>query len=179
MPSSGSGPGEPTSGQPVGQTNSSNTENAVNQATSGANESTIRNSGVRVVPLRTVVSAVPATGGRAPTSLGSMGLIYPVLARVHHGHSGNSNSNRGQSSDEPPRGAVANRQSNPHAATHQQSDVPGADGNFQLPSSLFDQFVISDSCLLLLLDAKCYDCRNLLLQGGNCISFVGVYVYGS
>lgn len=136
--SSGSGPGELTSGQPGGQTTSSSlgTENAVNIATSGANESssTIRNS-VRVVPLRTVVSAVPATGGRAPTSLGSMGLIYPVLARVHHGHSGNSNSNRGQSSDERPHGAEA-RQSNPNAATHQQSDVPGGDGNFQLPSSL-------------------------------------------
>ncbi|KAK1382897.1 Ubiquitin-like superfamily protein [Heracleum sosnowskyi] len=129
MPSPGSGPGEPTSGQPVGQTNSSSpgTENAVNQATSGANESTIRNSGVRVVPLRTVVSAVPATGGRAPTSLGSMGLIYPMLARVHNGHSGNSNGNRGQSSDVPPHGAEANRQSNSRAAAHQQSDVPGAD----------------------------------------------------
>lgn len=140
MPSSGSGPGEQTSGQPVGQTNPTGpgTENAVNQATSGANDSssTIRHSGVRVVPLRTVVSAVPATGGRAPTSLGSMGFIYPVLARVHQRHSGNSNSNRGQSSDEPPHGAETLRQSTPNAATHQQSDVPGAD---EIRGSL-DQF---------------------------------------
>ncbi|KAL8090032.1 hypothetical protein AgCh_039481 [Apium graveolens] len=128
------GPGEPTSGQPVGQSNSSSpsTENAVNQATSGVNESTIRNSGVRVVPLRTVVSAVPATGGRAPISFGSMGLMYPVLGRVNHG---NSNGNRGQSSDEPPHAAEANQQSNPHAA-NQTSDIPGAD---EIRGSL-DQF---------------------------------------
>ncbi|KAL1827796.1 hypothetical protein ACET3Z_006208 [Daucus carota] len=140
MPSSGSGPGEQTPGQSVGQTNQTSlgTENAVNQAPSGTNgsSSTIRHSGVRVVPLRTVVSAVPATGGRAPTSLGSMGLIYPVLARVHHGHSGNSNSNRGQSSDELPHGAETYQQSNSNVATHQQSDVPGAD---EIRGSL-DQF---------------------------------------
>ncbi|KAK1405154.1 hypothetical protein POM88_004759 [Heracleum sosnowskyi] len=50
-----------------------------------------------------------------------------VLSRVHNGHSGNSNSNRGQSSDERPHGVEDTRQSNPNAATHQQFDVPGAD----------------------------------------------------
>lgn len=168
MPSSGSGPGEQTPGQSVGQTNQTSlgTENAVNQAPSGTNgsSSTIRHSGVRVVPLRTVVSAVPATGGRAPTSLGSMGLIYPVLARVHHGHSGNSNSNRGQSSDELPHGAETYQQSNSNVATHQQSDVPGADGNILSPSSLTCAW-----CFLVLADAM--NCRNLFFAWGQVNQF--------
>lgn len=125
MPSSGSNQREPAVVQPVGQTNPAgpSTENSVHQATSGANESssTIRQSGVRVVPLRTVVAAVPASGGRVPTSHGSTGLVYPVLARVHHAHSGNPNSNGGQLLNEPP----------PHGAdTSQQSTRPG-DGNFK------------------------------------------------
>lgn len=148
MPSPGSSQREPAVGQPVGQTNPAGpgTENSVHQSTSGANEnsSTIRQSGVRVLPLRTVVAAVPATGGHAPTSHGSMGLVYPVLARIHRSHSGNLNSNGGQSSNgPPPRGADTSRQSTP-GATHQRINVPG-DGNFE---SLCYLCLI---CLLLLL----------------------------
>lgn len=83
---------------------------------------------MRVIPLRTVVATVP--GGRAPTSHGSIGLMYPVLARVNNAHSGNSNSNGGQLSDAPPHGADTSQQSTPSAATHQRINVPG-DGNFK------------------------------------------------
>lgn len=134
MPLSGSSQREPAVGQPAGQTNprGPSTESSVHQVTSGANESssTIRQSAVRVVPLRTVVTAVPTAGGRAPTSRGSMGLVCPVLSRVHHAHSGSPNSNGVQPSNEPLHGADTSQQSTPDAATHQGINLP-RDGNFK------------------------------------------------
>ncbi|XP_057511164.1 ubiquitin-like domain-containing protein CIP73 isoform X2 [Actinidia eriantha] len=58
---------------------------------------------VRVVPIRTVVAAVPASVRRSPSdsSRGSVGLLYPVLARVQHVSSGNlSNVSGSQVSEE-------------------------------------------------------------------------------
>lgn len=45
-----------------------------------------RESEVRVVPMRTVIAAVPASGSRTSSdpSRSGMGIIYPVIARVQH-----------------------------------------------------------------------------------------------
>jgi len=50
-----------------------------------------------VVPLRTVVAAVPGTFGRLPSdsSGNSIGLYYPVLGRFQHVASGHGNGGQG------------------------------------------------------------------------------------
>ncbi|XP_057467722.1 ubiquitin-like domain-containing protein CIP73 isoform X3 [Actinidia eriantha] len=68
----------------------------------GSSSST-RQSEVRVVPIRTVVAAVPASVRHSPSdsSHGSVGLLYPVLARVQDVSSGNlSNLSASQVSEE-------------------------------------------------------------------------------
>lgn len=135
MPSSVANPREPTVGQP--NPTASAGENSLHQATAGAtgSSSSIRPSEVRVIPLGTVVAAVPAPGGRAPpsnSSRGSTGLFYPVLARVHHANSENLNGpTRVQVSDEPrPQGVNTARQSILNAASQERNNVvPRADGN--------------------------------------------------
>ncbi|XP_043702569.1 ubiquitin-like domain-containing protein CIP73 [Telopea speciosissima] len=87
----------------------------VHQVSSGAsgNLPFTGDSGVRVVPIRTVVAAVPAPISRPPssTSGGSVGLFYPLLARVQHVTSGNSNNARGsQVASEHQPGAPETRQ---------------------------------------------------------------------
>ncbi|KAF8393100.1 hypothetical protein HHK36_021341 [Tetracentron sinense] len=71
-------------------------------------------SGVRVVPVRTVVAALPASVNRMPTdSSGSpVGLFYPVLARVQHAASGYLNNPRGSqaSGERHPTGLETERQ---------------------------------------------------------------------
>ncbi|XP_042441758.1 ubiquitin-like domain-containing protein CIP73 isoform X2 [Zingiber officinale] len=73
-------------------TENTSTANVAHQAVSGApnNPAVAGDSGVRVLPIRTVVS-VPAGAGRSTSeSSGSaVGLIYPFLARVQHVTSGN------------------------------------------------------------------------------------------
>ncbi|KAJ4958873.1 hypothetical protein NE237_025984 [Protea cynaroides] len=88
--------------QPQMQTDASRSSGGatiVHQVSSGAsgNLSVAADSGVRVVPIRTVVAAVPGPSPRPPSSTagGSVGLFYPLLARVQHVTSGNSNHARG------------------------------------------------------------------------------------
>ncbi|KAG5242742.1 ubiquitin family protein [Salix suchowensis] len=66
-------------------------ENPSNQTTSRVSEgSSFSGEAVRVVPLRTMVAAVPGTFGRLPSdsSGNSIGLYYPVLGRFQHVASG-------------------------------------------------------------------------------------------
>ncbi|KAF5178740.1 Ubiquitin-like domain-containing protein cip73 [Thalictrum thalictroides] len=69
---------------------------SVHQQGPGVSRGASFEAGVRVLPLRTVVAAVPAVGRPAANSSGSsMGLFYPLLARVQHVASGQSNDARG------------------------------------------------------------------------------------
>ncbi|GMP94442.1 hypothetical protein CsSME_00043904 [Camellia sinensis var. sinensis] len=106
------------------------------QSTPGASgsPSSTRESEIRVVPIRTVVAAVPTSVRRSPSdsSHGSMGLFYPVLARVQHVASGNLNNVRApQASDERhPAGFESGQHHNPDSAVQQQNiGLPGAEGN--------------------------------------------------
>ncbi|XP_062078249.1 ubiquitin-like domain-containing protein CIP73 isoform X2 [Humulus lupulus] len=88
--------------QPSGQQNpatSSGGENPVNQGTSRVSDTPgfAGESAVRVVPLRTMVAAVPGPFGRLPSdpSGNSMGLYYPVLGRFQHVASGHVTGERG------------------------------------------------------------------------------------
>ncbi|XP_047337807.1 ubiquitin-like domain-containing protein CIP73 isoform X2 [Impatiens glandulifera] len=78
---------------------------------------------VRIVPLRTVMTAVPASMRRsssADSSRGSVGLFYPVLARVQHVA---SLSFRGsQTSNEQTENGL---QQNPDSGSSQQTGLPG------------------------------------------------------
>lgn len=70
--------------------------NSVNQPFSGIPSSTsfAGESGVRVVPIRTVV-AVPAGHSPSDSSGSAIGVIYPLLARIQHVNSVNANNARG------------------------------------------------------------------------------------
>ena len=91
---------------------------------------------VRVVPIRTVVAAVPASVRRSPSdsSRGSVGLLYPVLARVQHVSSGNlSNVSVSQASEERRSASFESGQppNNDSAAPQYNIGLPG-DGNYAL-----------------------------------------------
>jgi len=87
--------------QTAGQRNpptSSGGENPSSQTSSRLSEgSSFAGEPVRVVPLRTVVAAVPGTFGRLPSdsSGNSIGLYYPLLGRFQNVASGHGNSGRG------------------------------------------------------------------------------------
>jgi hypothetical protein len=87
--------------QTAGQRNpptSSDGENPSSQTSSRLSEgSSFAGEPVRVVPLRTVVAAVPGTFGRLPSdsSGNSIGLYYPLLGRFQNVASGHGNSGRG------------------------------------------------------------------------------------
>lgn len=77
---------------------------------------------VRIVPIRTVVTAVPASMGRSSSesSRGSVGLFYPVITRVPHL---NSTGYRGsQTSSEQTETGL---QQNPDSGSSQQTGLPG------------------------------------------------------
>lgn len=106
---------------------------SIHQAASGLQSST-REPQVRVVPIRTVVAAVPASVRRSPSdsSHGSVGLLYPVIARVQHLGSGNLNNLSGsQVPDERLSAGVESRQQrHPDSAAPQHNiGIPGVDGN--------------------------------------------------
>lgn len=118
-----------------------------------------RESEVRVVPIRTVIAAVPASSGNRTTSdhpsRGPMGIMYPVLARVQHLGSGNLVVTRPQGSDQPAAAAAANSadlgggngnggsggQSIPETLIQQESlGIPGVD----ISSSAFGEVNMTD-----------------------------------
>ncbi|XP_059280704.1 ubiquitin-like domain-containing protein CIP73 [Lycium ferocissimum] len=128
---------EPAGSQRPGQATpaASNGGNSDQETSGGTRSSSVMESGVRVVPMRTVVTTVPASAGHSTSnsSRGSMGIFYPVLARVQPVSSRNSNnsgaaqaSNRNNS-----HGVVAEQPPNPDSAREQQTNgSSGAEGNF-------------------------------------------------
>ncbi|CAK9134515.1 unnamed protein product [Ilex paraguariensis] len=117
--------------------------NPVDQAASAAirSSSSTRESGVHIVPMRTVVAAVPAPVGRVSSepSRGALGIFYPVLARVQHAISGNLNSTSGsQASDERhSRDLNTGRQGISDSDVQQQNiGVPGVDGTVDSGSGI-------------------------------------------
>ncbi|XP_058203333.1 ubiquitin-like domain-containing protein CIP73 isoform X2 [Rhododendron vialii] len=106
---------------------------SIHQAASGLQSST-REPQVRVVPIRTVVAAVPASVRRSPSdsSHGSVGLLYPVIARVQHLGSGNLNNlSSSQVPDERLSAGVESRQQRhpDSAAPLHNIGIPGVDAN--------------------------------------------------
>ncbi|KAI3454230.1 hypothetical protein Pfo_010893 [Paulownia fortunei] len=137
---------EPTGSQPQGQvaTMSPNNVNSGQQDAAALDpNSRNREPQVRAIPIRTVVAAVPASVGRgSDSSRGSIGILYPVLARVQHVSSGNSNGTRASQASDQHRDPNGNtEQPIPDSATQQQNvAVPGGNGNSSLPSeALNDQ----------------------------------------
>ncbi|XP_057959141.1 ubiquitin-like domain-containing protein CIP73 isoform X2 [Malania oleifera] len=130
-------PGEPTvAQQTLGQDSQAISSHAhfVNQATAvPEGPSSTREPEVRVVPIRTLVAAVPAPLRRIPSdsSHSSVGLFYPVLARIQHVASGNlSNARTSQTSDEHlPTGLDTERQQSSEATVQQENNAfPERDG---------------------------------------------------
>ncbi|XP_010244741.1 PREDICTED: large proline-rich protein BAG6-like isoform X2 [Nelumbo nucifera] len=107
--------------QPPGQTNPAR---PVLAGAAGAHSFT-GESGVRVVPIRTVVAAVPAPVNRPPSdpSGSSLGLFYPLLARVQHVTSGHFSSPRGSqvASERPPSVPETEQRPSPESAVQHQN----------------------------------------------------------
>lgn len=124
-------------------------------AGSSVSLSSTREAEVRVVPIRTVVAAVPAHVRRvlSDSSRGSVGLIYPILERVQNVASGNSNSARGSpaSDDRHQSGLDSEQQPNLESAGEQQNtplsgtgrDGDGVQNNRGFPNlhNRLDQFI--------------------------------------
>ncbi|KAK7292000.1 hypothetical protein RIF29_07607 [Crotalaria pallida] len=111
-------------------------ESSVNQATSSRpNASMVGEPGVRVVPLRTMVAAVPGPIGRLPSepSSNSMGFYYPVLGRLQPVSSGLANSEQGS---QPPSQHHAAQQSSIESTLQRQIMVDSAsNGSSSTPST--------------------------------------------
>ncbi|XP_011078367.1 ubiquitin domain-containing protein DSK2a-like isoform X1 [Sesamum indicum] len=128
---------EPTSSQPQGQVApiSANSVNSGQQDAAPLDRNVHnREPQLRAIPIRTVVAAVPTSVGRgSDSSRGSIGILYPVLARVQHVSSGNSSGTRAsQASDR-------TEQPIPDSAAEQQN-LSGGNGNNNVPSeALNDQ----------------------------------------
>ncbi|KAK9269697.1 hypothetical protein L1049_001475 [Liquidambar formosana] len=130
--------------QPSEQRNpgtSSGGENIVNQETLGVSEgpSSIAESGVRVVPIRTMVATVPGPFSRLPSdsTSGSLGLYYPVLGRFQHVASGQVTERReSQASGETFfSGFQTEHVPIPESAMQQQNfEDPAGDGSLPAPN---------------------------------------------
>ncbi|XP_038711646.1 ubiquitin-like domain-containing protein CIP73 isoform X1 [Tripterygium wilfordii] len=82
--------------------------------------------GVRVVPIRTVVAAVPGSFSRLPsdTSENSIGLLYPLLGRfqnVSSAHLGGEQGSQASGEHHPP-GLQTGQQTTPESAVQQPND---------------------------------------------------------
>ncbi|XP_028790164.1 ubiquitin-like domain-containing protein CIP73 isoform X2 [Neltuma alba] len=96
-------------------------------------------SGVRIVPIRTMVAAVPSHLGRNPSesSANSIGLYYPVIGRFQHAPSGHGNSDSGSQSagQHHASGFHAVQQSTPESTGQRQSmDDPARNGSSSIPT---------------------------------------------
>ncbi|OMO80350.1 putative scythe/bat3 [Corchorus olitorius] len=95
-------------------------------------------SGVRVLPIRTMVAAVPAPFGRLPSdsSGNSVGLYYPLLGRFQHVASGHVSGERGsQASGEHLSHGVPSEQRTVPEATVQQQNLEESTRDVPNPSS--------------------------------------------
>ncbi|PIN24017.1 Ubiquitin-like protein [Handroanthus impetiginosus] len=130
---------EPTdSQQPQGPMSSNSVNSGQQDAAAPDPNSRGRDAQMRAIPIRTVVAAVPASAGRrSDSSRGSIGILYPVLARVQHVSSGNSNGTRAsQALDQhhDPNGNTG--QPIPDSAVQRQNVVVPENGNNSLPPGL-------------------------------------------
>lgn len=130
---------DPTGPQTLGQAapGAPNGENSTQQGTEGTRSSTTRGVEVRVLPIRTLVAAVPASVGRAASdsARGSMGIFSPVLGRVQHLSSENAtnNSSASQGSHQNlPHNVEIGQQSSPDAAGQRNVRLFGVNGNVLL-----------------------------------------------
>ncbi|XP_057773816.1 ubiquitin-like domain-containing protein CIP73 [Salvia miltiorrhiza] len=138
---------EPAASPSQGQTGtpSSNSASPSQQQDAATVEPSSRNREpqLRAVPIRTVVAAVPASVGRsADSSRGSIGILYPVLARVQHLSSGSSNNARSSQASDQNHDHNGNTELPVPGSSTQQQHVPvlGGNGSDSLPSeALNDQ----------------------------------------
>ncbi|KAK8597916.1 hypothetical protein V6N13_095310 [Hibiscus sabdariffa] len=130
---------------PPNQSVGSDSENPSTQTTSRVSDtqSSAGESGIRVVPIRTMVAAVPAPmGGQLPSesSGNSMGLYYPLLGRVQNITPGHMSGERGSqaSGEHPSPGALPEQFLIPESAVqHQNSEEPAArDGSLPNGNSI-------------------------------------------
>lgn len=130
-----------------------NTQQAPGQATASGtdilgSQATMRNSdgssfagesGVRVVPIRSMVAAVPAPFSRLPSdsSGNPVGLYYPVLGRFQHVASGLVSGEQGHqvSGEHHPAGLQTEQPSVPDAIGQQNAEDPARNGSFANPNS--------------------------------------------
>uniref|UniRef100_A0A2N9FXD6 Ubiquitin-like domain-containing protein n=1 Tax=Fagus sylvatica TaxID=28930 RepID=A0A2N9FXD6_FAGSY len=128
--------------QPTGHRNSatsSSGEIPINPSTSRVSEgpSFAGEPGVRVVPIRTMVAAVPGPFSRLPsdTSGNSIGLYYPVLGRFQHVASGNVSGEQGfQASGERHPAGLQTEQQTDSAVQQHNIDGPASDGSVPTPN---------------------------------------------
>ncbi|PON53526.1 Ubiquitin [Trema orientale] len=131
--------GQPPSGQ-RNPAASSGGENPVSQGTSRTSDGPAfgGESGVRVVPLRTMVAAVPGPFSRlqSDSSGNSVGLYYPVLGRFQHVASGHVSGERGtQASGEHHATGLHPEQQSSESVAHQRAGDPARDGSLPTPNS--------------------------------------------
>ncbi|XVF34504.1 hypothetical protein REPUB_Repub18cG0064300 [Reevesia pubescens] len=129
----------PHTTQQSGQRNpsmGSGSENHSTQTTSRVSDSPsfAGESGVRVVPIRTMVAAVPAPLGRLPpdSSGNSVGLYYPLLGRFQHNAPGHASGERGSqaSGEHLSPGAQSEQRPIPESAVqHQNSEESARNGS--------------------------------------------------
>jgi len=101
-------------------------ESSASQATSRRPDASIAGeSGIRIVPLRTMVAAVPGPLGRASSepSGNSTGLYHPVLGRFQRVTTGQANSEQGSQSASQHRAAT---HSTPESTLQRQSTEDSA-----------------------------------------------------
>ncbi|KAJ7957466.1 Large proline-rich protein bag6 [Quillaja saponaria] len=113
-------------------------ENSGNQATSRVSEGTsfAGESGIRVMPFRTMVAAVPSSFSRVPSesSDNSTGLYYPVLGRFQH-VSGHGTEQGSQPSTEQHPSNLQTEQQSVSGFTVQRQNIEDPTRNGSLPTA--------------------------------------------
>lgn len=146
--------------QPPEQTTPGTGSSAVSHGTqttprASANPSVAGQSGVRILPIRTMVAAVPAGFGRLPSdsSGNSLGLLYPMRARVQHVASGHVSASQSSGIQSSTSAQTEQRPASESMVQQQSAEVPNQNGDGsgslnnqdserQLPSSVL-QFLRS------------------------------------
>lgn len=122
---------EPTASQPQGQTGTPSSNSGQQDAATVEPNSRNREPQVRAIPLRTVVAAVPASVGRSSdSSRGSIGILYPVLARVQHLSSGSSNNARSSQASDQHHDPNGNTEQSVPGSSTQHVPIPGGSSSF-------------------------------------------------
>ncbi|KAL1562326.1 ubiquitin-like domain-containing protein CIP73 isoform X1 [Salvia divinorum] len=100
---------------------------------------------LRAIPIRTVVAAVPAPVGRsADSSRGSVGILYPVMARVQHLSSGGSNNARTSQASDLNHDDLNGSTEQPGSSTQQQHvPILGGNGSSSIPSEALNDHELS------------------------------------